>query len=337
MMSTLAVRSLPRFIQTSKYGGTSSIPMDPKLEKFLDCLLLFTQFIHMKRDRFHIGADFFEEKFKKECSEYMGMIIHLFRKLWEKYRNGNFYVIPASGIESYTTEINNIIQMLFKNEIGKNLRFFPLFSTANQKKIIWLLFRVITRLFLYYSNRSPMNGLTVRDKCYLLLFIYYRLLGRQITSITDTTTLHDKLQPGIHEIIHEYMEKSTSLEEETLLKIFIGRILSSERFQPLLQKLPLQQRQRQQQQQQQMYDTDQQMAHLGWVKKDQQSDSQQHGGGGGGGGGGGISQQQKQQRLRSGSGTVSGLRQSTGGQEVRERGKQQEQQTSATKKMKKQH
>ena len=115
-MSTLTVKSLPRFIQTSKYGGgTASIPMDPKLEKFLDCLLIFIHFMHMKRDGFHIGADFFEEKFKKECSEYMGMIPHLFRKLREKNRNGNFYVIPASSIESFTTEINNIIQMLFKN------------------------------------------------------------------------------------------------------------------------------------------------------------------------------------------------------------------------------
>lgn len=334
-MSTLVVKSLPRFIQTSKYGGTSSIPMDPKLEKFLECLIFFIQFKHMKRDGFHIGADFFEEKFKKECSEYMGMIPHLVRNLLEKIRNENFYVFPASGIESLTSEINIIIQMLFKNEIGKNLRFFPLFTIANQKKIIWLLFRVITRLFLYYSDRIPMNGLTFRDKCYLLLFIYYRLLGRRIISITEST-LYDKLQPGIHEIIHEYMEKSKSLKEETVLKIFIGRILSGEHFQPLLQKLPLQQQQRQQQQQQQMYDTDQQMARLRWVKKDQQSDDsqQQQRHGGGGGGGSGKEQKVKQQRVQEGRQQVQ-QHQQKGATKRGSKQQQQEQQTSATKKMKK--
>ena len=161
-MSTLVVRSLPRFIQKSKYGGTSSIPMDPKLEKFLECLLLFIQFMHMKRDRFYIGADFFEEKFKKECSEYMGMIPHLFRNLSEKIRNDNLSFVTTSAIEGFTSEINKVIEMLYKNEIGKNLHFFPLFTTANQKKIIWLLFRIITRLFLYYSGRIPMNDITVR-------------------------------------------------------------------------------------------------------------------------------------------------------------------------------
>lgn len=351
-MSISSIRSVPRFIQTSKYGGsTASIPMDPKLEKFLECLLLFIHFMHMKRDRFYVGADFFEEKFKKECSEYMGMIPHLFRKLREKNRNGNVYVFPASGIESFTTEINNIIQMLFKNEIGKNLRFFPLFTTANQKKIIWLLFRVLSRLFLYYSNRSPKNGLTVRAQCYLLLFIYYRLLGRRITSITEST-LHDKLQPGIPEIIHEYVEKSTSLEEETLLKIFIGQFLSGERFQPQLQKLPLQQKQKQMyDSEQQMYDSQQQMARLGWSRRVQQQPQRPSAGGGsqqqrrqllrsGGGGGGGGGQQQRRQRVRTGGGGGGGgggQLESIKEQEVEQGvpGQQKQQQTGVAKKMKK--
>ena len=291
-MSASSVPSLLHLIQHRRTTGTS-LKDDGEMDKFLKCFFLFImikrydesityfqskgrqqQVKQMERKR-----NPYREEYEKECGRSSYNFQVLLDEIKEKtlqihpYKYFISFLFQENILEHLSLEIETIIQEIFS--YWSPLWILQLKQSKNISSIIILTDIIQQLLFLIYGGKLRpfiFKQLSFQSRSYIVFYIYYVLMGREISSIP--TLERQKIEEMMKELRAEHFRFSmihtfeTRKElDEKFLKILVEKL-------DHIYRLFQQQHQKQQQQQKQQQGG-----------RRNRGRGQQGGGGGGGGGG----------------------------------------------------